>query len=109
MGRSRERENRMDILVSKVETKSAFGENSKVKVRVIDPQIGPVTHAPNDPILFKWQNWKRWMLRCYKCGISVSLDHTVTFDSNNLPTLSPSVICPECGAHYFVRNGEVVD
>lgn len=49
-------------------------------------------------------NQQQWFLGCPSCeGVANLGGHTVT-RSNDLVTVSPSILC-SCGAHYFVdRN-----
>jgi len=55
-------------------------------------------------------NSKYW-LRCHKCGVSANLgDHEVIIN-DGIITINPSIQCPneECNAHYWIKNGEVVN
>lgn len=46
-----------------------------------------------------------WYHACAQCDAVCSLeDHT--FSTETL-TVYPSIVCPNCGAHYFVSKGEV--
>jgi hypothetical protein len=55
--------------------------------------------------LYLWTAERR-LLGCPRCGVVMSLAHMVTVE-NNLPTISPSVGCPFCRAHFFVRSGKI--
>ena len=53
-------------------------------------------------------NSKYW-LRCHECGKSANLsDHEVQIN-NGIVNISPSIQCPICPAHYFIRDGKVSD
>lgn len=63
-----------------------------------------VTTEPKDSV------WK-YHLKCYKCGFVCGLaDHIVQIIDEKV-TLTPSVLCPieKCQAHYFIKDGKVVD
>ena len=47
-----------------------------------------------------------WLLGCPACGLIAFLNHEVTVTEGKA-TIDPSVICPECNAHYWVRDGKV--
>jgi len=77
---------------------------------------------------------KEWILRCFKCGEAGMLDHTVKIEDewelkpsephrcdpdkcnlgegelhyDPIATVEPSIICPSCGAHYWITKGEII-
>jgi len=58
-----------------------------------------------------WQpdeDMKPWnMLGCPRCGHwSWLKDHNVKIE-NDVVTISPSIGCPLCHAHYYVKNNKV--
>lgn len=54
-----------------------------------------------------------WLLGCPACGEVATLQtlkgegHTVTIKDDK-PTVSPSIGCPFCQAHYFIKEGSIV-
>lgn len=55
-------------------------------------------------------NSKFW-LRCHKCGLVANLgSHDLVEITDGLVTIHPSILCPRqsCGAHYFIKKGEIV-
>lgn len=54
-----------------------------------------------------------WFMGCPACGEAASLrtyspdGHKVML-TNNIITVSPSIGCPFCNAHYFVREATIV-
>ena len=49
---------------------------------------------------------KHWLC-CYKCGLLGSLgDHSV-FIVDTSVTVEPSILCPRCNEHYFIKKGVV--
>ncbi len=45
--------------------------------------------------------------RCAGCRRLGNLaDHTVTMDQGRI-TVEPSIVCPTCEAHYYVRDGRI--
>lgn len=48
-----------------------------------------------------------WRHCCCGCGQTLALDHDVAVRNGDLPTVTPSVLCPLCGAHYYIRDGWV--
>lgn len=55
-------------------------------------------------LIYKWHDI--WVLGCPRCGGSARLQHTVEIKDGKV-TINPSVGCPFCHAHYYVRNGKV--
>lgn len=52
-------------------------------------------------------NTTKYWLRCYKCTIVGSLeDHEVTINKEII-NISPSIECPACKAHYWIKNSEI--
>lgn len=47
-----------------------------------------------------------WVLGCPRCGAVLNLQHEVKV-KNEKVTISPSVGCPHCRAHFYVRDGKV--
>ena len=73
--------------------------------------------APHHNKLFPWvagDNMTRYLLGCYKCGEVATLygekesGHVVVV-KGNVPTISPSIGCPFCKAHYFIKEGKVIE
>lgn len=59
------------------------------------------TISPSEP-----PNSKYW-LRCHECGVSANLaDHQVSI-IHGIITISPSIQCPNCPAHYYIKNSEI--
>ena len=79
-----------------------------MRVEVIESKDGNLgKHEAGSPRLYVLG--EGYMLRCHNCGLGGFLhDHTVIFDENKLVTITPSLICPGCGAHYHITKGEVV-
>lgn len=51
----------------------------------------------------------RFWLQCHKCGLKANLgDHDSVEIKNGLVTITPSLDCPKCPAHYHIKNGKVV-
>lgn len=53
----------------------------------------------------KWGN--RWYFACPRCGSCMCLDHDVKVNENNEVTINPSIGCPQCRLHIFVRKGRI--
>ena len=53
---------------------------------------------------WKWNTF--WLLGCPRCGKVATLQHTVEV-KDDVATINPSVGCPFCHAHYFVKEGKV--
>jgi uncharacterized Zn finger protein len=50
-----------------------------------------------------WRYWRgRLMVTCPGCGQEFECDHAVDAEGR----LSPSLVCPACGYHQYVRLGE---
>ena len=47
-----------------------------------------------------------WILGCPRCGIESWLQHEVKVIDEKV-TINPSVGCPHCHAHYFVRDSKI--
>ena len=52
-----------------------------------------------------WQWNTFWLLGCPRCGKVATLNHEVLV--NNFVTIKPSVGCPFCHAHYFIKNSRI--
>lgn len=44
--------------------------------------------------------WKDWLV-CEDCSTSIERSHV----SEDPLTIDPSILCPDCGTHGFVRAG----
>ena len=57
------------------------------------------------------QKWgERWYLACPRCGMALGLDHEVTVYETVMEKrviISPSIGCPQCNLHIFVRNSMI--
>lgn len=50
---------------------------------------------------------KCWYVGCPGCHSAANLgNHTVT-ESNGIVTVSPSILCYGCNAHYFIENNQI--
>lgn len=83
------------------------------------PLPTPAKITASEPVLFIYdepyypQNpmTKYWM-QCFNCGLISNLgSHTIEINGDKI-SLSPSLLCPRtepfCGAHYYVKNNEVI-
>ncbi len=58
----------------------------------------PITDKPNS----------RYTLNCHQCGLNASLaDHNI-LNEDGLFTITPSIRCPNCPAHYWIKKGIVL-
>ena len=89
-------------------------ENESIKVRLVT-KIDE-WKAPHHNKLFQWVagDMTRYLLGCYKCGEVATLygnkenGHVVVVKESGL-TISPSIGCPFCKAHYFIKDGKVIE
>ena len=52
-------------------------------------------------------NSSKYWLRCHKCTIIGNLDdHKVTI-TKGIIDINPSIECPACKAHYWIKNSEI--
>jgi len=60
--------------------------------------------SPFDPK----NEFSKFWLQCHKCGLTANLGShdSIEIDNGNV-TISPSIQCPKCPAHYWIKNGEV--
>lgn len=49
----------------------------------------------------------RWYFACPRCGMGLGLDHEVEISDNKEVTINPSIGCPQCRLHIFVRKGKI--
>lgn len=52
----------------------------------------------------KWSVF--WVISCPRCGEILTLLHIVTIE-DNIPTVTPSIGCPHCRAHFYVKKGKI--
>lgn len=49
-----------------------------------------------------------WIVHCPNCACcSVASKHQVEEHPDGTLTFSPSLLCPNCGCHYFVRQSRI--
>jgi len=47
---------------------------------------------------------------CYKCGkTGWTMEHDHQWHDDGTVTINPSMLCPHCNAHYFVRASQIVE
>lgn len=54
--------------------------------------------------MWKWHDF--WILTCPRCGVGMRLQHDVKVEGGKV-TISPSVGCTLCRAHFFVNKGKI--
>ena len=79
-------------------------EYQTLEVRIVD-HLEYFHGEKNYGLLWKWAE-DRWLFGCPRCGIVMGLKHNITVE-NGLATISPSVGCPFCRAHFFVKDGKI--
>ena len=59
-------------------------------------------------VLWKWGKYEDspWLFGCPRCGVVMHLQHKIEIKEGK-PTISPSVGCSNCKAHFFVKEGKV--
>lgn len=78
--------------------------SNKYKVKSIElvESIGKWT-VPYYGKMWKWRS--HVLLGCPVCGVVGNLsNHEIDWDDL---TISPSVVCPDCNAHYWVQGGKI--
>jgi len=56
---------------------------------------------PKNPLSLYW-------LQCHSCGLVANLgSHDSVEIKEGLVTISPSLDCPKCPAHYWIKDGKV--
>ena len=68
------------------------------------PIIYRMTDAVDGSLGFRPVYW----LRCYNCNLVANLSRHDVSVQNARVTVSPSIQCPECPAHYYIKDGAVV-
>lgn len=54
--------------------------------------------------------FSKYWLCCHSCGLVGNLgDHDSVQVVDGLVTISPSIQCPKCPAHYWIKDGKVVN
>jgi hypothetical protein len=79
-------------------------EYKTLEIKVVGQREGKV-----EPAYGEYMEWNKIpCLGCPRCGRVAMLDrqHKVRIE-NGLVTIEPSIGCPFCHAHYFIRNGKV--
>lgn len=74
---------------------------------VFVPSLGPTYR-----VLFYADGTARFEHRCDRgergvviCAPALQLGHGHTITSNDSLTITPSILCPDCGTHGFITNG----
>jgi hypothetical protein len=76
------------------------------QIRIVETEMPGDVQQRRGAFLKNWQE-RYDLLSCPACGgIYATDNHTVTV-AEGLVTLDPSFGCPGCGAHFYVRAGEV--
>lgn len=65
---------------------------------------GAAYHTPCFGELWTWKNL--YLFGCPRCGVVMRLDHLITI-GNDKVTISPSVGCSQCNAHFFVKDSKI--
>jgi len=73
----------------------------KITIKEGPFKIGEIKHG-------EMQQWRGafWYLGCPRCGEPLKLNHDVTIN-DGLVTLSPSLGCPWCRFHAWVKDGNI--
>ena len=50
----------------------------------------------------------KFWLQCHQCGLVANLgSHDSVEVRDDIVTISPSIQCPKCPAHYYIKDGEI--
>ena len=50
----------------------------------------------------------RYWLQCHECGLVANLgSHDSVEVKDGIVTISPSIDCPKCPAHYWIKQGKI--